>query len=101
MKNKLNFSKVLTTLLILVMLFSLCACGMTDNLTNSKNDETQQEASSSIDKQETESTTDNSEPESVDEEPVDLINLDGLNALENKDSSKVKIEKKEIHKNAS
>ncbi len=78
------------------MIVSLCSCGKTKNFADLKDDKKQQETSSSSDVQETESTKE----ETVPKKKVDLINLDGLNALESNDDCAVKITKKEIKRDA-
>ena len=78
------------------MLLFLCSCGTKKNFADLKDSKTQQETSSSSDTQETES----SEEETVSQKKVDLINIDGLNAVESNDISKVKITSKEVKRDA-
>lgn len=80
------------------MLLTLCSCGLND-ITKKQSDK-EKTITESSEKQDTEDEGNNSEEIKEDTEPKDFIDLDGLSAIENKDTSKVKITKKEVQKDA-
>lgn len=70
-----------------------------NDITKKQNDK-EKTITESSEKQDTEDEGNNSEEIKEDTEPKDFIDLDGLSAIEDKDTSKVKITKKEVQKDA-